>query len=252
MAEYNNTKKDVNTSGYQLYPNMRVAGPKSTLIIGHWKDLLTIKLCPELPENLQNEKSKFNYKEYLQVVLKPNKSLELLKAIEKFKENPSTSYGVQTGENLIMISATPEQNVVLSIFTKIDETGKPENELTFVFNTAMLIEGYNPQTGEYDIGSGFMPDLDLLMLTLEESCKAHTNAQVHANRNVNKFNTDKVNGNLEAIALKLGVEPIGAKREGGYNKSESSYFNAGGNSRPTQEDIGSVENGGYIEGRLSI
>ena len=242
---YNNEKKteDMNTNGFQFY-NQKAG---STLVIGHWNDLITIKICPVLAESERVEGKTFDYKGGINVALTAEKAYALAKAI--VRGNFEKTVGVPSGTNFIEIGKAnqlipgaenyADDVIAITIYKEVGADGAIKNTLSYIFNTCDVMEGFKGNREEFTV-STVDAELQLFILSLQESVKANTNAVAHSTRNANKFAGKKYQNDLAQIKEKLGIQTE-SKNNYQSGGTANSFFNNGG------QKTGAVVDGGYIK-----
>lgn len=243
MAYENNNnnapKRDnVNTRGFNL-ANADGTFAQSTLVLGYWNDLISIKLHPALPKSEQSEKKRFNYDESISTALTLEKAMELTRIIEEAKTSDKARFfkGVQVGmDSLVGISSITEEDkttVVFGIYKGLDqETRLPSEKLLYEFRKVRIIEDYNDETGDYKMKeSKESSELNVFERALLSAIDHLTNAAAHAERHVNNYKNKMQTTTLNAIATKVGAET-------GYQNTSygnRSGYNSGGNKGPFEQ-----------------
>lgn len=240
-SKNNNRNNDsMNTKGLQFYG--AEGKEKSTLIVGHWNELVSLKLHPVLEESKRTSDSKYNYSESIQTSLSPEKCSSIIESIDKFvipsiNEKKQCCKGVIIkGNSLVLIGnkvVDDESVPFIAILKDIDpETRKPESSLDFDFKPCKYIDDYNLDTGEFNVGFQ-QSDFNLFVSLLRESLKSMSNAVAHSIRNINKFKTKSDTNVIYQIAEKVGVETKYGKKSYGmtddiFNSNSSSEDKSGG------------------------
>lgn len=253
-------KYEVNTRGPQLYNKNQNNG--GTLIIGYWKEFMTLKICPMLPANKRSESKVYDYETFINTALTTEKMILLKSAIDTNilpalynNEWNFKSVGISVGANFVELSngskhGMDREHICLSIYANVDENGKAADKLTYVFNKNNYFYNYDHENGTIDKGDSIEVEFMQFYNCLSESIKALTNAYAHSIRYSDQYSTSFVRESLSSIKGKLGIE------SSSYNKPSSNSgatFFAAGSNKDGDEDVGSIENGGVISGgRLDI
>ncbi len=228
--QYNNAKNviNVNTKGVQF---MNSEGHfKSTLILGYWNELISLKFHPMLPENMVSDSKKFNYNEVMSTALTLEKATILLNAIKKeiipdfgtkeiFK-------GVSIGSaSLIGVGVTKKENEYIpyiALFKELDEsTKKPSSFMYYEFRKSYTINDYNPGDGSYTMTQNIPSELMLFEYCLRAAIVGLTNATTHSVRHVDKWYRDKVANTIDALASKFGL----STRQNNFQRKNDVFSN---------------------------
>ncbi len=239
----NNAKdnsNDTNTRGLQ-FKNKDGFEP-STVSIGFWNDLLTIRINPALPPEAQTENRIYDYNKYVSTALTVEKITllhekiknEVIPAIEKDEE---CTVGIPVaGDSLFIVSTGKSKHGVIKPYMAIvkginPDTKKAEMVIHYEFNKTSSVDNYNPDTGSYDINKNGIIELLVFDKILEASIWGLSKVFVHADRAVNKFFNNKQMQYLTKIMEKLGI-PVDYYNGNKFN-SKANVFennNTGGNS----------------------
>lgn len=254
-------KFEVNTKGPQFYNRDQNMG--GTLIVGYWKEFMTLKICPMLPANKRSESKVYDYETFINTALTVEKMIILKSAIDGNIMNSlyNNEYdfkpiGVSVGANFVEISNgkkhnIDKENICLTIYANVDEAGKASDKLTYIFNKNNYFTNYDHENGTIDKGDSIEVDFIQFYNCIYQSINAFTNAYAHSIRNTDQYTVSFVRESLSSIKTKLGIESTS------YNKPSSNsgatFFAAGSNTNKDDEDLGHIENGGVISGgRLDI
>lgn len=236
----NNTEKSVNTRGPQFYNRDKERG--ATLILGFWNNFQTIKICPILPESKRSESKMYNYETFLTSTLTPEKTLAFLQAIKRHvlpavesgDLQSMQAVGIPVGSGFIQISngltLGYPAGLYVTIYSKVDESGKAEQWLSYEFGKTPSFLNYNHENGDIDKETADI-EFDLFRLYLEEGVKASTRAIAHSVRDSYKYIDDARRNNLQSIMEKMGIETGGYSKgnNGGGGKQSGFFGNGGGN-----------------------
>lgn len=242
---------NVNTRGIQLM-NKEGFDP-STLVLGFWNDMMSIKLHPALEPSKQSASSVYDYETVFQTILNVEKAQLLVTKIKEYilpalEKAEEASVGVLIGDDTILLVSTgvqqfSEPKPFLGLFKGLNEKKKAESMICFEFKTSEAIINYDPMTGEHDLDSKSYPHLDLFIKYLEAGVVAMLHAETHSNRHVNKYFQDRV------------LESLGGASKGNYSNNTSRTRNVFGDSSVSDTmDFGaevSKENVGDINSFLN-
>lgn len=205
--QYNNKEaQDVNTRGQQF---MNSDGTfKSTLILGFWNNLISIRIHPVLEPHQQSESKKFNYESSINTAITIEKATTLYNAIlndiipsinneSKFKAVP---VGVNSLIGVGNIFKDGKNILYLAIYKNIDEnTKKPSSYLYYEFKQSYTVDDYNETTGEFTISEGIPSEILLFANLLKASCDALSNGVVHSMRYADRWFRDLlISGNTNS------------------------------------------------------
>lgn len=207
----NKYQVNVNTRGIQLM-NKEGFDP-STVILGFWNEMVSIKMHPALEPSKQTSSSVYDYETTFSTVLTVEKAQLLYSKMNELiypaiKEGRDESIGVQIGDDALVIVSTGvkqfgEVKPFLGIFKGLDERKKAETMICFEFKQSEdLIRDYDPSTGEHEKVKGCYPHLDLFNRFLNVAINAMMHAEAHSVRFVDKFFRDKL---LEAAGASTGT-----------------------------------------------
>ena len=243
----NNEKqnKSVMTKGGH-YINSRQETP-CALDINYYDDMVRIQFAPELPKSKQTETRRYDYENVIMTALTRAKCNELYNAYEKvirpaFENCEDTCVSIVLANvNLLtigtgVVDGTPHPYI--SFCKGLDATtlvAPKENRLKYEFNTGEYVLGYNHETGEYKQRVITCNEIELFFNDLKNIRDASSNAYIHTDRVVSRYNNDQIHNKLNRIGEKLGLElstkPRYSRGSGGSGSifdtanSNSSYNN---------------------------
>lgn len=238
MANFGSTnnkeEKSVNTRGIQF--KNKLGFDPSTVSFGFWNDMLSIRMNPALPKDQQSNTKVYDYDKTVSTALSATKVALLLEKVTKVLI-PALDAGedktvgvVVAGDSLVCVgtgkSLTGEIRPYISIHKSLSqETFKPEMSIYYEFNKEQSIDDYNAETGKYVCSANMYPEITVMVAVLKASVMAMTNAEAHADRNVNQWSNDRTNKTLTAIAEKLGA-PVPTYGNGAsYSRNSISFSN---------------------------
>lgn len=237
----NKDKKDygVNTRGIQL-KNKNGIDP-STIIIGYWNDMMTLKIHPALPKEKQTQENVYDYEHALNTALTLDKVQVLYEGMAHIEnaiiEEKQHAIGVKVGQNsVVMISTgvkeTGSVRPYIAIYKELDaDSEKAGVGIRYEFNKCEAIVNYDPNTGETEEKHQVPSELLVFKSVLKSAVENLTNAAVHAMRNVQNYYNTKQMEMITALANKMGIE---TNTKSNYSNSAStSVFSIATNSTTT-------------------
>lgn len=253
FASKSNTREQaqVNTRGLSFFNNESTL-ESSTMQLGYWNEMVSLRINPALPEDKQTETNKFDYEVSLSTALTLDKTITLKKAIDEdilpaFNEKREISKGVPVGGNSVisvgikLVDDKPE--AFLAIYKSLDsDTKKPGDMLTYNFRTVYTVDDYNPETGEYTLTQGVPGELNVFTRALGAAVEALTNAMAHSMRNVNRYANEQQKTLMNEIASKVGVEvrqPY--NNRGNFSNNRRDVFGSGGGSQSNNNSASANE-----------
>lgn len=241
----------VNTRGLSFFNN-ESALESSTMQLGYWNEMVSLRINPALPEDKQTETNKFDYDVNISTALTLDKAITLKKAVDEdilpaFNEKREVSKGVPVGGNSVIsvgvkvVDDKPE--AFLAIYKSLDgDTKKPGDMLVYNFRTVYTVDDYNPETGEYTLTQGVPGELNVFTRALGAAVEALTNAVAHSMRNVNRYANEQQKTMLTEIATKVGVEvrqPYSNNR-GNFGNNRRDVFGGGGSNSQSNTNSSSA------------
>lgn len=194
----NRQQTNVNTRGIQLM-NKDGFDP-STVVLGFWNDMMSIKLHPALEPSKQTQTAVYDYETTFQTVLNVEKGQLLLNKIKEkilpaLESETEASVGVLIGDDSLLLVGTGvkqfnEVKPFLGLFKGLNEKKKAETMICFEFKATETINDYDPMTGEHDVEKDSYPHLDLFVKYLESGISALMHAETHSIRHVDKYYRD--------------------------------------------------------------
>jgi len=241
-------QNNTNTRGLQ-FMNKDGYEP-STLQLGYWNDMISIRISPALEPNKQTETKVYDYEKTVSTALNAEKAMMLVKAIKEHiipaieaGENKDIAFSIN-GDSLMSVGTgvrlTGEIKPFIAIHKSLNpDTKIPEMSIFYEFKQNQFIDNYNESNGTYNVLNHIHAEFATFYKCMTVSIMAMTNAFTHSYRHVNKYFNDKLIGNVNAIANKVGVEmpQYGGNRQ--YSKSSSIDF--GGNNYSSQPTNNHVE-----------
>lgn len=236
-----NEKKSVNTTGVQFYNNESILFP-STLIVGGWNTMLTLKIHPAKDKTQQSSSSIYDYEKNVQCALTGEQAFLLAKAIKEkvipsIGGNENITVGVTVGtNNMVVISngVGKKCNPFLAIYRNINNNFEPEVKIYYEFNCGDIIANYEEVKSE-NIRKETVPhELMYFGEILMEYAKSFGNATYHSIRYQDRYYREKQVEVSKALANNLGI----SSSNNGYQRRQN---NSPFNSVPAQQEA-SVEN----------
>ena len=205
-------KNSVNTRGVQFFN--RESFCPSTLSVGFWNELISIKINPALPKDQQSEAKIYDYTKSVITTLSIDKASALIYEIENtilpaLKEGEKLSISVPTSlDSLLTVGVGELKGVYMpyvAIHKGIQQNKIPQMSIYYEFNPINLVEDYNENNGEFKVKTSNLSEFLAFTYILKASVFALTHANTHSHRFVGKWNNDKLNGMIEEISSKLGI-----------------------------------------------
>lgn len=226
-----NKSKSVNTNGFQFYNDEVNSVYKSTLAVGYYDRFMSLRINPSLPEEKKTNSSRYDYDTTVQTALTADKVMALLTGINEkiypaINGGKNRAVGVPVGaDGIVSIAFSADDGIItLGLFKGLDpETKKPKESLSYQFKPTMLVENYDPKTGEFtteNIESEFVVFVGFLQKFVESVGMV----DVHMNRYGDRFFRDKLIG---------GSANSGS---GNYRSYGNNVFSENGNNNTSQNN----------------
>ena len=237
-SSYNNNEQENRKNKYSptVYSPYRLNNGESqldptcmtfTMCMGN---CLKISICPKVDNNPDGRN--FDVDKGISIYLNHTKARILSNEIKKFLSDPVTynSVGVASGKGLLTISNGSEFGVnnPCMVLRSIDENGTCVASTLYDFKTKyhFAIRNYNEATNSFnkEFDSYDNIEVEQLVTLLDSYVEAMTGAVAFSVANQMNFEFSRLNGKIESICGKLGVE-TGASRGRPGNRNQS-YFNS--------------------------
>ena len=212
----NKDRKDygVNTRGIQ-FKNKNGIDP-STIIIGYWNDMMTLKIHPALPKEKQTQENVYDYEHALNTALTLDKVQILFEGMKHIEnaiiEEKQYAVGVKVGLNsVVMISTgvkeTGSVRPFIAIYKDLDaESEQAGQGIRYEFNKSEAVVNYDPATGKTEEKHEIPSELLVFKAILKSTVENLTNAAVHAMRIVQNYYNTRQMEMITAVAAKMGIE----------------------------------------------
>ena len=238
---YQNTngdgKKHVTTNSNVQYMNSKVEKPMVLRVI-YYDESVRLEFIGELPKEQQTEKRRYNYeKPAAATLLLRHKCQELYNAyknviIPALNECRNEQISVPlAGVNQLVIDTNVGEDGIprprIKLVKNIDLNSgiaDGDNVFTYVFNMGEYILGYNEVTGDFKKKVLTYNELELFMRDLNTNVDATSNTFVHTERVVNRYWKDTLDGKLNKIGEKLGIDLTAKPRYQTGNGGQASIF----------------------------
>lgn len=231
-----NKAKSVNTNGFQFYNDEPNSVYKSTLAVGYYDRFMSLRINPSLPEEKKTNSSRYDYETTVQTALTADKVMALLTGINEkiypaINGGKNRAVGVPVGaDGIVSIAYLAEEGLLtLGLYKGLDpETKKPKESLSYQFKPTMIVENYDPQTGNFsteNIESEFVVFVGFLQKFVE----AVGLCEVHMMRYGDRFFRDKLMGGNSNSGNNYNRNYGGNVFNGGNNNSQSN--------NPPQENV---------------
>lgn len=244
----NNNQRDavnVNTRGLQMAN--REGFQPSTLVLGFWNDMISIKVHPALEASKQTDSKIFDYEQVFSTAITLEKAGVLIDKIENdllpaITEKKEVFKGVSVGgDSLIGVGTKVQDDSVITyfaVFKKLDETTKqPDSSIYYEFKTTYTVDDYNPETGSFTITQGVQSEINLFLSFLKAAQIGLSNTVAHSVRHVDKFFRDRQMNQLDEIGGKLGIETKGRNNYGGGSFKTKNIWSSDGNQKSASKDL---------------
>lgn len=248
MAQNNNQdqQRDVQTRGFSS-SNGNAKKPRAV----EWSyqaDMLRVLFYPELPENEQSEKRRYDYKNPWITAITRGKCIDLYEKFKKLVE-PAAEKGepkfisIPVGEvNQFGIGVCPNEKGDMTGYLKLIKNIDPKTlqsreVIEYEFRVGELIEDYDETTGKFGARHITDNEMHLFVKDLESFIMGSSKAFNHANRVVDKTYKDMIASDIRAIGNKVGAEmstPYAAQR-GGARYGQQSLFDTGAMNAPVEQ-----------------
>lgn len=230
-------KKHVYTNGNTQYMNSNVEKPMVLRVI-YYDESVRLEFIGELPKDQQTERRRYNYDKPAAItLLLRHKCQELYNAYKNViipalakGENEQVSIPLAGVNQLVLDTNVGEDGVPrprLKLVKSIDMSSgiaDGSNVFTYVFNMGEYILGYNEVTGDFKKKVVTYNELELFMRDLNTNVDASSNTFVHTDRVVNRYWKETLDGKLNKIGEKLGLDMTSRPRYQTGNGGQSSIF----------------------------
>ena len=257
MAYSNNQNLNKNTIEYSVYSNYRMNNAESKIdptciTFKYWRQSLCIGIFPK--KNTGNDEIAFDMENGITIFLTHTKAKIFKNELENFLRDPVkyNGSGVPSGQAIITISNGNEYGANTPVLTirKLGEGGTVTASFAYEFksNYYYSVRNYNG-TDKFDTIYDDYKNIEIeqVITVLDQYINAVTNAVAFTVMDQRKYSLNRVEGKIEAIADKLGVEV--QKNAVSYQKQQprynsNSYFanngsdNSSASSSPSNYDRG--------------
>lgn len=241
MAYQNNNQeqKTVTTRGY------RTSNPNAIKATGfEWSyqgDMLKLIITPELPENEQTEKRRYDYDHSWITCISRPKCMDLISEYErrlkaKIEAGEECFISVTVAEvNQFGIGIKSDGKGGVMTYAKLIRNINPsdlisKDEIIYEFRKGEVIVDYDNSAGKFGDRIITVGEFSLFIDDMISFVKASSKAFNHANRVVDKSYKDMVVSDIRAIGKKVGAEmstPYSAQKAGASYGQPSLFDNSG-------------------------
>lgn len=198
--QQNKQTDSVNTRGYQFFNRDGFFG--STLIVGLWNQLITLKIHPAKEASKQTESSIYDYDKTINLVLPPEKAFTISKLCKERLipavlrgEECTFSVAINASSVLVLstgLKLTGKMNPHIRICRNIKpETLVAEEHMPYFFNIGIVIPNYDG-TNKENKPESYPSELVYFVESLDRLSFGLLGAEDHARRWINrKFNTER-------------------------------------------------------------
>lgn len=224
---YNNNSKsnskDVNTTGRQYYNSE--GKHKSTLELGFWNKMISLKFYPMLPKDKITETERFDYNNGMFTSMSTERAVHMAELIEKEiipaieAGEKVTGKGYPIGSDSAMVVGTDSQDDqtygYIALLRKIDrDTMVPAEGMVYQFNTVLTIESYDYENGDFSAGKSGTMEIREFAKQLRAAAESLIGASAHAARFIDKWYRDRI------------AEAVGATSGSNNGSSNTPYNNS--------------------------
>jgi hypothetical protein len=210
-------------------------------------DMLKLIFTPELPDNEQTEKRRYDYDHsWITCVSRPkcidlyNQVNEKVRPAMANKEPKFVSVPVAT-INQIGIGTMQDEKLgtiaYLKLVRNISQDLKSKEQIVYVFRKGEVIVDYDNENGKYDTRELTDNEFELFLSDMKNFVDAGSNAYNHANRVVDRTYKEMISGDIRAIGAKVGATvstPYAAQR-GGARYGQTSLFDNSSMNAPADQ-----------------
>lgn len=157
MSNLQNKSNNVSTKGFQFY-NANAGDDSSTLVMGYWNDMVSIKIHPVLPQNARQNNQMYNYNGGLSSVIGIKATEQLIQVINKIEKKEIMCGAVKGSTNTVIKIGDGSEygddfGWYLAIF-ETNEQGAGTNGWFYVFNESsrddIIMGDYNEEDGTFN------------------------------------------------------------------------------------------------------
>ena len=230
-----NQKSDYHPRTYSPYRfnNSDSKVDQTCLAFSYWNHTLCMKIAPKKQTGNPNV-VQFDMEAAISIYLSHSKARMFQRILKLFKEDRATysGYGIPAGKGLLSISNGSEygtDNPCIVARTVDENTGVCTAEYVYELkdNTSYYygISGYDPSNGKYDktIEPFVGLEFEMIECIIDQYIKAATMATAASVIEGNNYEMSRLNGKIESIGAKLGVE-FGNRSNTGAKFKNQSYF----------------------------
>ena len=247
---YSNNKNN-NTIEYSVYSNYRMNNAESKidatcLTFKYWRTSLCIGIFPK--KNTGNDEIAFDMDNGITIFLTHTKARILRDELANFIKDPKqyNGCGVPSGSAIITISngselGSPDSPCLM--IRKLGENGNVTASFAYQFKTNYYYSVRNytgTENHDTDYEDYKYLEIEQVIMVLDEYIKAVTNAVAFTVMDQRKYSLNRVEGKIEAIADKLGVEVT--KNSVTYQKNGGSKYNSTSHFANSNSDSSSPSN----------
>lgn len=228
------TRVEASTRGYHTFnPN---AIKVSAFDWSFQGEMFKLVITPELPENEQTEKRRYDYDHSWITCLTRIKCLDLLNNVKeivlpKIKDKVDAFVSVTVADvNQFGLGIKFVDGKLVS-YAKLIRNINPndltsQDEIAYEFRNGEVIVNYDNVNGSFAERIQNNVEFTLFLKDMENFVNASSKAYTHANRVVEKFYKDQVLGNINAIGNKVGadIQTYNSAQKSGAKYGQTSLF----------------------------
>lgn len=233
-----NQKSDYHPRTYSPYRfnNAESKVDQTCIAFSFWNHTLCMRIAPKKQTNNPNI-IQFDMDAAISIYLSHSKARMFHTIIKNFRQDPEkyNGYGIPAGKGLVTISNGKEygtENPCIVARTVDENTGVCTGEYVYELknNTGYYygISDYDPKNGNYNkvVDNFNNMELDMIECIFEQYYTAATMAVAASVLEGNNYEMSRLNGKIESIGNKLGVEFGNRSNTGGKFKNQSYFANS--------------------------
>lgn len=234
--QQNKQNDSVNTRGFQFFNRDGVYA--STLILGLWNQLITLKIHPAKEKSKQTESSVYDYDKSINLVIPPDKAI-LISKIMKEKVIPALNKGEEctisvavTGSSVLTMSTGVKKFGKIAPYIKICRGVQPqtliaEETMGYAFAFSLVIPDYDGDSKSDAKPIQVYSEMYYFVDLMKELAVAIVGGADHARRYINrKFNTERYNL-FKAIAANINAPFYEGSKSSGSGRSATNVWGNG-------------------------
>ena len=241
--QQNKQNDSVNTRGFQFFNRDGVFA--STLILGLWNQLVTLKIHPAKEKSKQTESSVYDYDKSINLVIPPDKA-SLISKVMYDKIIPAVNKGEEctisvavTGSSVLTMSTGVKKFGKVAPYIKICRGVQPqsliaEETMGYAFTFGLIIPDYDGEGNQKVTPIQVYGEMYYFADLMKELSTAIVGGADHARRYINrKFNTERYNL-FKAIAANINAPFYEGSKSSGGRGSSTNVWGTGASASTSQ------------------